>query len=737
MAEYAGSAGPGLVKDVDESSLRADNAQLRARIASMEASTTWGLSRAFARVARSAAPSGTIRRALIRRMVGVLRTAVAEIAVRRSVPQPEDVVLGGHESPLVSIVIPVHNKIAYTMRCLDSVAKQTSLPYEVIVVDDASTDATEDVLRRVPGLRLVVNDANEGFLRSTNKGAAEAEGDYIVFLNNDTEVREGWLDVLVETADADEMIGIVGAKLVYPDGRLQEAGGIIWRDGAGWNFGRLDRPGRSRYNYLRDVDYCSGACLLVRRALFESLGGFDERYAPAYYEDTDLAFAARDIGYRVVYQPLAQVVHHEGVTSGTDLGSGAKRFQAVNQAAFCEKWGDVLKGHPLPGDTPPGTAYDRSGRPRVLVMDHKVPTPDQDSGSVRLSHILRMLQNLGFDVAFAPDNLDLTQPYTDHLRSVGVEVLAEPEDLPQFLAAWGESLDLCVLARPNVAAHHLFAIRAQAPKACIVYDTVDLHFLREERRSSQESRDGVRRLAATYRQLELGLARACDAVITVTEPERQLLLSMDPDLSVFVIPNVHEVAPTPELFSSRWGFLFVGGFEHPPNVDAIRFLAGEVMPAVRRDIPRAELFVVGSKPPPEVLALEAPGMTVTGWVPDIASYYGRVRVSVAPLRYGAGMKGKIGESLAFGVPVVATTIGNEGMDLVDGKEAMIADSPDAFARAMVHLHGEKGMWVSLRGNGLGYIEERLSPACVRGEIKRMLVDLGVPVGGRGDERMAE
>ena len=188
------------------------------------------------------------------------------------------------------------------------------------------------------GVIYLRNERNSGFVASCNRGAEKARGKYLVFLNNDTLVKPGWLTALLDTFTEEPRAGIVGSKLLYPDGRLQEAGGIIWRDASGWNYGKFDDPGKPEYNYLREVDYCSAAALMVPKALFESVGGFDSRYAPGYYEDTDLAFKVRQAGYRVLYQPLSEVIHYEGATGGTDISTGAKKHQEINRSTFAEVW---------------------------------------------------------------------------------------------------------------------------------------------------------------------------------------------------------------------------------------------------------------------------------------------------------------------------------------------------------------------------------------------------------------
>ena len=245
--------------------------------------------------------------------------------------------------PTVSVVIPVYNHAEFTYRCLQSLRNNsTTNSFEVIVVDDCSTDETQELLGRMKGIRVVRNEKNSGFIVSCNTGAAAARGKYIWFLNNDTLLTPGSLDTLVATFLEFPDAGLVGSKLIYPDGKLQEAGGIIWKDASGCNYGRGDDPGKPEYNYLRDVDWCSGASIMIPNSLFHELGGFDHRYIPAYYEDVDLAFTVRKAGKRVLLQPLSRIVHAEGVSSGTDIRAGVKSFQQINKDKFYQKWKDTL-----------------------------------------------------------------------------------------------------------------------------------------------------------------------------------------------------------------------------------------------------------------------------------------------------------------------------------------------------------------------------------------------------------
>jgi hypothetical protein len=314
-----------------------------------------------------------------------------------------------------------------------------------------------------------------------------------------------------------------------PDGRLKEAGSIVWSDGSAANFGRGDaRPERSRYRYRREVDYGTGACILIRTALLQAIGGLDERFSPAYYEDVDLCFAAREAGFRVVYEPRARVMHVEGATAGTDTGSGNKRFQVLNRAPFEDKWRHRLAEQPQRG-TDPRLAGERPSGPRVLIADGWVPAPDRDGGSNRMWRLIEVFQDLGCAVTLLPASGDATEPYATRLERQGVEVLRTPDDVEAELAAIGPALDLVVLSRPQVAARYVHKLRELAPTARIAYDTVDLHFRREERRLRLEGLGTDKRIDA-LRELELAMARCCDVTIVVSDEERDEILAWVPTL---------------------------------------------------------------------------------------------------------------------------------------------------------------------------------------------------------------
>lgn len=629
-------------------------------------------------------------------------------------------------TPIVSVIIPVYNNADVTVRCLQSIVDTwfESIRVQIILADDCSRDRTPIVASSLPGLDYVRNDENSGFIRTCNRAARVARGKYLCFLNNDTAVTDGWLEELLLTAEHDEGVGVVGSKLLYPDGRLQEAGGLIWRDGNGWNYGRLDDPEDPRYNYVREVDYCSGAALLVRTELFNELGGFSETYVPAYFEDSDLCFAARARGYRVMYQPKSVVVHYEGVSSGTSTDSGIKRHQVLNKPKFLEKWQANLQEH-LEHDASKGLqAARRLGRGKTLLMiDNYVPEFDKDSGSNKLYNLIREFQNIGYDVIYAPDNYHRSEPYTSVFQRMGVEVLYRTDKHPSLEQPLRERLaiaDLVWIGRPEIASKWLPLVR-RFPKIPIVYDTHDLHYVRVERELQLLGIQDETRWSQWRRERdqELKVIHSVDVAITVTHVERELLQAGEGVQHAFVVPNVHEIYDRKYRFEDTDGIIFIGGYQHGPNVDGVQWLCSEIMPAVWKVLPDVKLTLLGSNPPDAVKALAGERVAVPGYIHDVAPYFERARVFVAPLRYGAGLKGKIGQAFAYRVPTVTTAIGAEGFGIVNGHDAIVADSPREFADAIVKMYNDSSLWTALSEGGARCVEQ-YSAANTRLRLKQLI-----------------
>ena len=606
-------------------------------------------------------------------------------------------------APTVSVIIPTHGQIDYTLRCLASIAAHPpQAAIEIIVIDDATSDASTACLAEIAGIRLMVNPRNFGFLRSCNAAARIAVGEFLLFLNNDTQVLAGWLDALLATFRSHDRVGAVGSKLLYPDGRLQEAGAIVWDDGSAWNYGRLDDAGKPQYNYLREADYCSGASLMVPRALFERLGGFDERYAPAYCEDSDLAFRLREAGYKVIYQPRSQVVHFEGVSHGRGVTGGIKSYQTLNQQKLRRRWQAVLASEHLPNGRHVLRARDRArNRQVVLVIDHYVPEPDRDAGSRTMLCFMEALTRSGFCVKFWPHNGCLTPGYTEALQDSGVEVCHAAG-----LGAWLEEnrgdVDIVLLSRPQVAATCIDTLRRfDMP---LVYYGHDLHF--------QRLRDHA---AVRMQALERDVWRAVDVVLYPSDEEAATANAMEPGIVARAVqPYCFDDFAAARQPVRGDTILFVGGFAHPPNEEAAAWFVHDVLARIRAQVPCARLAIVGSNPTRRVQSLAGEAVSVCANVSDaeLRRFYAEARVAVVPLRCGAGVKLKVVEALREGLPLVTTPVGAQGLPGLEAV-ASVCDDAAALADAVCDLLVDDALWARRSAAQIAYAAERFSAAALR------------------------
>ncbi|MGY0650764.1 glycosyltransferase [Luteimonas sp. A537] len=623
-----------------------------------------------------------------------------------------------HDAPLASIVVTAHGGFAMTLACLRSIRRYAGdIAVEVVLIEDASGEAEMARFRGVPGLRYIENASNLGFLRSANQALSLARGEYIHFLNNDTVVGAGWLAALLQTFARFHDCGLAGSRLVYPDGRLQEAGGVVWNDGRALNYGRDGDPAHPDHAFVREVDYVSGASMLVRSDLFRHLGGFDERYAPAYYEDTDLAFRIRAEGGRKVYYQPASVVHHvEGASHGTDIDAAGKASQEANRAVFAARWKDVLAQGQLPAGAHLFLARERAQlKPVVLVVDRTPPRTDRDAGSRAIWQLMRVLGLHGMLVKFWAEESDATGVYAANLAAHGIELASDGGgDLDAWMAANGAYLDLVVLSRPLVAERHVDAVRRHSAAKLLFYGH-DIHHLRYVSQMRVDPDPDLAGFAHHAREVEESLWRRADLVAYPSEAESrhagQWMREHDaPGQAVAVPLFAYEGLPgqVGEGLSERRNILFVGGFAHAPNEDGVLWFERYVWPAIHRQHPDYRLCLVGADPPDTVVALSRSDVLVTGHIPEheLANYYRSARLVVAPLRFGAGVKGKVLEAMRHGVPCVTTSAGAQGLEAADCLR--VADDPATFAAMVDALIIDDTAWMAAARGGVEFLARHFS-----------------------------
>ncbi|MFK5955334.1 MAG: glycosyltransferase [Planctomycetota bacterium] len=679
------------------------------------------------KVKRQVLPPGTARLAFYRKTLGRIsgpilhyayrswRLAESQrhpdgtVAAKLNFEEAELLTFAQPETPVVSILIPVYDQWRITYGCLRSILSYTGdkVSYEVLILDDNSQDETKRLHEKTSGVRYIRNERNLRFLLNCNRGATFARGEHILLLNNDTLVHTGWLEAMVERLESDHKIGLVGAKLLGADGLLQEAGGIIFRDGSGWNYGRGQNPNHPSFTFFKDTDFCSGACVLISKSLWDELGGFDERFAPAYYEDADLAFAVRAAGYRTVYEPKAVVTHLEGISHGTDVSTGLKKYQVENQAKFEEKWRDTLRAEQAAGPEELNRAQCRgTHRPCVFIADYQIPQWENEAG-LRLTWMyIQLFLDLGYRVIFHPANLFPVQPYTAIMEAAGVEVLHGPEflDMDTWFKKHGKDIDFAYLSRWEVAAPFMKPLRSYT-SARIVFQVVDLHHLREQRSWENLGKVGRSPEAVRQKKIEYQLIEESDVIHTPSTYEAELMKRDFPHKRILDIPIFfYEELPDYSISLNACNLLFVGGYGHPPNEDAVKWFHAEILPKVLASHPNVKVHLVGGGAGSEIKTLASSVTRLHGRISDeaLADAYKMADIAVVPLRFGAGVKGKVVEAMANGLPVVTTSIGAEGIPET-GRPLVVGDTANEIASRILALLQNASARSSLAEQGQAFV----------------------------------
>jgi GT2 family glycosyltransferase len=650
-----------------------------------------------------------------------------------------NIVFPEFEDPEISIIIPVYNQFEYTWRCLKSVAVATwGLSFEVIVMDDCSSDDTPTLPHRTSGLRYIRQDRNKHFLLNCTQGAQAARGKYLYFLNNDTELTPGAIRALLQTFADFPDAGAVGSKLIYPDGSIQEVGSAIWDNGECHPIGRAERdPLLPQFRYLRECHYVTGASMMLPRELFNKLGGFDKRYIPAYYEDTDLCMSLRAAGYKVLVQPMSVVIHYEHVSSNAKGNKANSKLQEQNKPKFLSKWGRALAHHPRPSD-PWDSIKDVGVSRRCLFFDWRTPRIDEDAGSYAALQEMRLLQSLGIKVTFAALEMEYAGRHTEALQRVGIECVYAPhfKTWQSLLDQRGSEFDFVYGMRFEIMEQVIQGMRVRMPQAKILFNPADVHFMRQMREARLKKAgndpiaDELFAKAEGVKQRELSVMRSSDAVIVYNDIEREVVQTNLPGTLASVLPFFVPTRDSVPGWSKRSGIAFLGSYQHAPNRDAVEFFARQVMPLIRQQIPDCVFHVYGSDM--ELMRksledLEDAGVSVVGSIKELSDMFDRHRVFVAPMRFGSGIKGKVVMALCNGVPTVLNQVSAEGINARDKQEVMQAETPAQFAAAIIELHKNAAHWQKMSDAALSFARATFSKDRARDVLRSIILGTGITV----------
>jgi len=631
------------------------------------------------------------------------------------------------DDPEISVILVLFNRAELTLACLRSLAENYSARMEIIIVDNASRDETPVLLDQLQGARIVRNLENRNFLLAVNQAALQARGEYLLLVNNDAQVLPGTLHSALATIRSAPGIGAVGGRLILLDGTLQEAGSIIWRDGSCLGYGRGDNPFAPMYMFRRDVDYCSGAFLLTPRRIWEKLGGFDETFKPAYYEETDYCTRLWEQGLRVVYDPNSVLLHYEFASS--DSRTSATDLQREHQRIFGVRHQQLLAKHFEPdlNSILPARMKQR-GQKHVLFIDDRVPHTWLGSGFPRARAILLTLLNQDYFVTFYPFSIldeDWNSVYTDMPAEIEFMMGYGPPLLEPFLRNRQGYYGTVFVSRPHnmkILKPILDAHPDWFEKTNIIYDAEAIFVTREIALRQVTGTPLSPEETDTLLQEEIALAAAADRVAAVSRSDAEEFRKHGVE-RVHIIGHSLAPAPTPRGFAERSGFLFVGAIheEASPNGNSMVWFLEHVLPKIRAKLGGGIPFTIaGVNNSERVKELAGPGVRITGHVPDLTELYDTARVFVAPTQYAAGIPHKVHEAAARGVPVVATPLLASQLGWKDGDPFLVGSDPASFAKKCVELHSDERLWSNLRHAALGRIQKECSTEVFEANVRDIL-----------------
>ncbi|PDH34607.1 MAG: hypothetical protein CNF02_04420 [OM182 bacterium MED-G28] len=628
------------------------------------------------------------------------------------------------DQPTISIILIFYNQAHLSLLCLQSLIKFADVPFELIIVDNGSSDSTTDLLAVLDNCVVLSNVENLGFVKAVNQGAKHARGEYILLLNNDAVIHQQTLSSALSSIHERESVGAVGGKISLIDGSLQEAGSIIWSDGSCLGYGRGDDPMASDYMFERDVDYCSGAFLLFRRKHFEELDGFDLDYAPAYYEESDFCIRLHKKGLRVVYNPTIKITHYEFASSGGM--SSASKLQQEHQQILCEKHSDWLRNQSQNNPALIIQARTANKFPNVLLIDDRVPHPSLGSGYPRSAHMLNSMDKLDLNVTFFPLQFpidDWKTTYSTLSKSIEVVLEKGRSGLYHFLNSRKGFFQYIVVSR----IHNMKFFRdifetnpSLIEGSKIIYDAEALTASREILHRQLLCQPVTEIEKEDLITEEMQQSKIAETVIAVSAREADVYRQHGIN-NVCILGHTLSVMPGDKEFSSREGILFVGALrdEGSPNVDSLLWFVINVLPIIEVAIPEIKLYIVGDKAASSLASIEKENISFLGRLDCVAGVYNSSRIFVAPTRFAAGIPHKVHEAASMGIPCVTTPLLAMQLQWQHEKELLIGEDAKCFAEQCVRLYQDEALWQSVQEAGLTAVEKDCSDSKFQEELKAL------------------
>lgn len=629
-------------------------------------------------------------------------------------------------TPKVSIILVFRNKAHLSVLCLDTILANAGSNYDLIIVDNNSTDDTSVLLDRCKGAHVIRNPENVGFGEACMMGAAKSKAEYLLFLNNDTLLEPGAIARALDNFES-EGVGAVGGKLLLANNDLQEAGSILWSDGSAYGYGRRDVPDFSQYEFRRPVDYCSGAFLLTPRTLFLELGGFDPIYSPAYYEDADYCMKLWAADLQVIYEPRSVIRHFESASS--DGNESARPLMIANRQKFVERWKDKLSKHcpPSLSNAVRARIATHSTGLRILYLDDRIPHRNLGAGYTRSYDVLHHLLSIGHHLTCVAMKLPI-ESVEDEYRDVAreIELFDAVREEEKLFRDYVPSADLIWVSRPHNLASFLDGATAFGGFAAkLVYDAEAIYSDRDRLLVNLQNRMVPSRVLDVKERRELALTEAVDNVIVVS-PRDQVLMEREGVRNVHVLGHCVVPNPTPACFPARNTFLFVGAMHGSdnPNADSMQYFCREIWPEVHRRT-GAELIIAGQGTDRylDKATIAREGVRVLGPVEDLKPLYNAARVFLAPTRYSAGIPMKVHEAAGNGVPAVVSELIGQQLCWDDRAEILVARDRQEFIDRCCELYTDKALWEALRARSLLRVREELNPEIFRQGIASVLASL--------------